>query len=266
MSGEQPQPSGGPVAEITVPYRVRFDECGPDGIVRTSTLLRYAQDVAWIHSERLGFDRAWYLERGLAWVVRAAELAVTRPIRLGTNLAVTTRVIGFRKVWARRRTESRFPDGSLAMWAHTDWVMTNARGLPTRVPDEFPSRFAVPPGSFVPGRVSLPPTPGGVRPHSGAVRPQDLDPMGHVNNAAYLDYMEEALLAGDTSAVSSVVAVPRRLRAEYLAPATLGNLLAGEVWPQAIDDEGAGWAWRLRDAQGCELARGWLISQEAKTA
>ena len=30
----------------TVEFRVRFDEAGPDGLVRTSTLLRYAQDLA----------------------------------------------------------------------------------------------------------------------------------------------------------------------------------------------------------------------------
>ena len=48
-------------------YRVRFDEAGPDGLLRASGLLRYAQDVAWMHSEALGFDRAWYRERDLAW-------------------------------------------------------------------------------------------------------------------------------------------------------------------------------------------------------
>ena len=50
----------------TVEFRVRFDEAGPDGLVRTSTLLRYAQDLAAHHSAERGFDRAWYAERGLA--------------------------------------------------------------------------------------------------------------------------------------------------------------------------------------------------------
>ena len=34
----------------SAPYRVRFDEAGPDGLLRTSVLLRYAQDLAWYHS------------------------------------------------------------------------------------------------------------------------------------------------------------------------------------------------------------------------
>ena len=59
-----------------------------------SALLRYAQDVAWIHSERLGFDRDWYAARGLTWLVRAAEVALVRAIPLGTTIDVSTTVAG----------------------------------------------------------------------------------------------------------------------------------------------------------------------------
>lgn len=41
---------------LTVRYRVRFDECSPAGTLRAAVYLRCAQDVAWIHSERLGYD------------------------------------------------------------------------------------------------------------------------------------------------------------------------------------------------------------------
>src|SRR4029079_2038825 len=57
-------------------YRVRFDEAGPDGTLRTSGLMRFAQAVAWLHSTALGFGREWYAERRLTWLVRAAELEV----------------------------------------------------------------------------------------------------------------------------------------------------------------------------------------------
>ena len=57
-------------------YRVRFDESVPTGTIRTSGLLRYAQDVAWMHSDALGFDRDWYQARSLTWLVRAAAAAL----------------------------------------------------------------------------------------------------------------------------------------------------------------------------------------------
>jgi acyl-CoA thioesterase FadM len=241
-----------PVPGIEVPYRFRFDECGPDGLARTSALLRDAQDVAWIHSERLGFGREWYAERGLAWVVRAAELAVLAPVPLGKTLTFSTAVTGFRRVWVRRRTEARLADGTLALWGHTDWVILDARGLPGRVPAEFLTAFGVSPRTFEPGRVPLPPAPDDAVVHRALVRPQDLDPMGHVNNAAYLDYLEEALHAAGPAAASLTTAVPRRVRLEYLAAASPGASLIAAAWP--LDP--CGWAWRLADADGRELARG----------
>lgn len=255
------RPSPELVAGITVPYRIRFDECGADGRVRTSSLLRYAQDVAWIHSEQLGFDRAWYAARGLAWVARSVELGIALEPSLGDTIAISTAITGFRKVWARRRTEARLADGRLAFWGHTDWVMTDARGMPGRVPPEFPAAFAVTPGTFEPIRIPLPPTPDDAARLVTPVRPQDIDPMGHVNNAAYMDYLAETLLAAGDDAAGVLSATPRRVRIEYLAAATAGAQPTGEAFPLA-DDEGAGWAWRLVDEPGGrDLARGRLFRE-----
>jgi acyl-CoA thioesterase FadM len=253
------------VSGVTVDYRVRFDECGSDGIVRTSALLRYAQDVAWIHSERLGFDRPWYAERRLAWVVRAAELAILEPVPLGATLSISTAISGFRKVWARRRTEARLPGGTLALWGHTDWVMTDHRGLPGRVPPEFPAAFAIAPGPFEPGRVPLPPTPPEAHRVEIRVRPQDVDPMGHVNNAAYLDYLEESLIDAGPAAQQAIRLTPRRVRLEYLQAASPGAMLAAAAWPVG-DDTGSGWGWRLGDtAEGRDIARGRVLAGEGGT-
>jgi acyl-CoA thioesterase FadM len=258
-------PSVPPIQGIEIPYRVRFDECNPDGIARSSAILRYAQDIAWIHSERLGFGREWYAERGLAWVVRAAELTVLADVRLGSTLTLSTAVIGFRKVWVRRLTEGRLADGTLALLGHTDWVMTDHRGLPARIPPEFLTGFDVPPGSFEPGRVPLPPTPDDAVLHRALVRPQDLDPMGHVNNAAYLDYLEEALFASGPGGAAYTASIPRRIRLEYLAPASPGNTLTGAVWALgATPAAGEGRAWRLSDGAGRELARGG-VTADART-
>ena len=61
---------------LELPYRVRFDEAGPDGLLRASGYLRWAQDMAWRHSEAAGLDRDWYAEQGLTWLIRAAELDI----------------------------------------------------------------------------------------------------------------------------------------------------------------------------------------------
>ena len=182
-----------------------------------------------------------------------------RAVPLGTTLDVSTTVDGFRKVWARRRTDGRLADGTLAFWAHTDWVIVDARGLPTRVPAEFPAVYGELPGPFEPGRVALPPTPADAAVHRGRVRPQDVDPLGHVNNAAYLDYLEEALLDSGPAAAAAVAAIPRTVRIEYLLQAVPGTVVTGSTWrDEPATGDGARWAWRLTDDDGADLARGTL--------
>lgn len=232
----------------SAPYRVRFDEAGPDGLIRTSVLLRYAQDVAWFHSASRGYDRAWYAERGLTWLVRAAEVSVLGRIPVGSEVMGTTRVVGWRRVWARRETTFRAEAGKMLARADIDWVLLDARGAPTRIPAEFEPIFGATAGSVGLARVALGKPPAGVRQVRILVRPQELDPMNHVNNAVYADWLEEAVIgAGDPEATR---AIPRLMRLEYASAADAGATLAADAWR----DE-AGWAYRLRDEADHELLR-----------
>lgn len=263
-----PGPTGdGPVpTSITIPYNVRFDECGPDGLARTSTLLRYAQDIAWVHAEQMGINRDWSRSHGLTWVVRAAEVAVLRPIPIRAALRVTTRLGGARRVLARRRTEVRLEDGTLASWGHTDWVVIDDRGRPARLPPDFLERVSVVAGSFEPCRV--PPAaepPGAAVTHFG-VRPQDLDPLVHVNNGAYLDYLEEAVLAVGLPGEAAVRRLPRLLRVDYVAPAEPGMRLRSVAWPDTGTDGTSAWSWRLTNDTGQELARGQIVEAAGEAA
>jgi acyl-ACP thioesterase len=237
---------------LTIPYRVRFDESTPAGRMRTSALLRYAQDAAWVHSDALGYDRSWYAARGLWWVVRSVELRLDADVPLGSDLAVRTSVAGFRKVWARRRTDVRLADGPAVGWLHTDWVITDERGAPTRVPATFPAEFDAPPGTFEPVRVPLPAPPDDAQRDRSPVRRHELDPMDHVNNGVYLDRLEDAI-AGAPGGGDALERTPRAIRLEYLAQAGAGDVLESFVWRQ-----GDGWACVLRTDAGADALRGLL--------
>jgi acyl-ACP thioesterase len=217
-------------------------------LIRTSVLLRYTQDLAGVHSAARGFDRSWYAERGIVWLVRAAEVAVVAPIGVGAELIGTTVVVGFRRVWARRRTEFHDADGTLVSWVHIDWVLLDDRGAPTRIPKEFDAVFSVPPATFGLARVDLGEVPSEPARSTFTVRPQELDPMDHVNNAIYADWIDEAILAAGGTAATR--AVPRLVRLDYARAAEPAARVVADVWR-----DGGSWVGRVADADGSDLLR-----------
>lgn len=250
--------TGPATAPFPARYRVRFDEAGPDGSARASTLLRYAQDAAWRHSEALGYPRAWYGERGLAWLVRAVAMSVVGQAAAGDEVVATTEVVGFRTVWARRRTRIGPPDGAPIAELHTDWVMIGSAGRPARVPAELPARFGGTGAAFRPTRLP------DARPPSGAarlrlvVRPHELDPMGHVNHAVYVDHLEDAIVAAGGRV--ALAAVPRRYALEFLVAAGAGDTLDAVTWP-----DGTGWSYRLAGPRGTPVFRAVMAPADDRT-
>ncbi len=235
-------------------FRVRFDEATPTGGIRTSTLLRYASDLAAVHSDRRGFGRAWYRDHGLAWLVRGVDLDLRRPIQHGDELVGTTQAVAARKVLARRRTEFRSTAGDLAAVVLVDWALTSAAGAPTRIPPVFAAAFGMAATTFTPIRVrAAPPSSGPVQHLQLQVRPQELDPMGHVNNAVYLDWAEEAMRAaeGPEDGRSPLDAVPRHWALEYIRSAPPGGRAVATTW---VDESVR--CCRIEDAASGELFLG----------
>lgn len=231
------------------PYRIRFDECAPDGRLRGSGFLRYAQDLAWLHAESAGFGRDWYSRHRLTWLIRAVELDLLDGAMYGEEMSVTTEVMGFRRAWARRRSEfDRGGSERTIALATTDWLLLNRRGLPVRVPSEIVDQFGGGVAEMTALRVEQPDPPTAASERRFHVRRSELDPMDHVNNAAYIDYVDEHLAtAGQTSMLRHL---PRRYRVEFVASAGPGEELVGRAWPDDL-----GWWYRLDTADGRELVR-----------
>ena len=181
-------------------YNARVRVCHGDldafGRAHPSAYLRHLAQVAIDASTAVGFDAAWYESARAHWLVRRSTFAVTRPSRADTTLAVRTWVEDFRRVRSRRRYEVSGPGDVPALTAVTDWVFVDlATGRPRRVPAEMETRFGVttpaatprPPWHVPPA----PPTPGRAR---HRVRWIELDALGHMNNAAYLDVLMQGAL------------------------------------------------------------------------
>ncbi len=251
--GDRFQPPSEDDRRASLTFRVRFDEATPSGGIRTSVLLRYAADLASYHSERRGYSRSWYRDRGLAWLVRGVDLELRLPILHGDELVGTTEAVAARKVLARRRTEFRNAAGAVAANVVMDWALISDAGIPTRIPAGLGVAFGMPDAGFDPVRVRTQ-APADVAPFGLElnVRPQELDPMDHVNNAVYLDWVEEAICSAARVAETAGLAepaepvgldaVPRTWRLEYLAAAASTTRVIARAWADAD-----GWSCRIVD-------------------
>jgi acyl-CoA thioester hydrolase len=128
---------------FTTRWRVRSYELDSNGHVNNSVFLAYAEEVAVMHAEVLGFGRAWSVARGGIWVVHRHEIVYHRPALFGQELELTTQVQSMRGARAVRRTTIASP-GETALLAEisTEWVWARASdGRPSRIPAEVMAAF-----------------------------------------------------------------------------------------------------------------------------
>jgi acyl-CoA thioester hydrolase len=219
---------------------VRHDELDRWGRVHPSVYLRYLAHAAVEASTAAGFDAGWYARAGSMWLVRRSTLEVVRPVTLGERLEIRTWVEDFRRVRSFRRYEMFGADGMLRARGLTDWVYVDAASSrPRRVPPEMAAAFG---SASVAARereewAALPPPPApAVARHR--VRAHEIDSIGHVNNAVYLDLVGQAMLdaLGDVGwpverlIATGAVPVLARADLEYLDGALYGDHLAVRTW------------------------------------
>ncbi len=230
---------------FTQRFQVRFDECAADGTARASTLLRYVIETAFGHSAAEGYPLSWYERQGLFWLVRRARLDLPAPIPYGERLDVTTRVIGFRRIWARRQNDIRDAEGARRGEVTMDWIFTDREGAPARVLREMEEAFPGLTRALELVRLDLPDPPADAGAAALTAPAHLVDPRGHLNSAAYLDLFEDGLAEAGVDAQAR----PAVYELEYLRAATPGEALRRTVW-----SSGQGWAMVVAAGTGA-LAR-----------
>jgi len=237
----------GPV--YTAHVTVRHDELDRFGRLHPGVYLRYLAHAAVEASTAAGYDAAWYGRAGAMWLVRRSILEVTHPARAGERLAIRTWVEDFRRVRSHRRYAVHGADGTPVLEALTDWVYVDVEsGRPRRVPSELETAFAFAAGT---GRErepwSAPPAPPAPALGTHRVRACEVDSIGHVNNAVYLDLATQAVLDAiedtgwslDRMLAEGSVPVLARADLEYLEGARYGDQLGISTWfawaPAALD-------------------------------
>ncbi len=218
--------------------RVRFGDLHPTGRIRLDAVARYLQDLSNDDTVDAG------LTDDLSWVVRRTVVEVRVPARFREQLAMATFCSGMGGRWAERRIELRGEHGA-AIDAAVLWVRIDpGSGRPLPVGDQFVALYGpTAAGRQVTARLRHPAEPPTDVPPprelDWPVRVVDLDPLGHVNNAATWAIVEEVL---ETAAVQP----PWRAELEYRSAIELHHRVVvrhrarphGGVELWAVDGEG----------------------------
>jgi len=174
-------------------YTIESAQADPWGRCKLSVLLRLAQEAAGGHCDILHLDWDTMAKKGLFWAVIRTRVQISRLPESGETVTV--------KTWPMPTTRTAYPRavsicddaGNVLAKVHSLWVLmdirTRAMVLPGKSGVEVKGQLL---GSELPAPSSIAPK-DGENVHIRRVCDEDLDRNGHMNNARYLDWVEDLL-------------------------------------------------------------------------
>jgi acyl-CoA thioesterase FadM len=201
--------------EFILETTVRFSEVDRDQVMLLPSLFQLLQEAAIRHADMYGVGADSIAERGTSWVLNRLAVELVRYPRRDEALRVETWSTGVRGFRGYR--EFRLFSGAEQILAGSSlwlWIDLRTRTL-TRVPAELEAAFPVGGDGRSPHkpdlerlRFSAPTATAPATPVT--VRYSDCDANGHVNNTAYFDYLQTALVRQGRSAH------PRRFELQFV--------------------------------------------------
>ena len=269
--------------------RVGLGDVDPMGRVRLDALARYLQDVATADYQQslVGTSGAQLLPSGapgtkpdvevFGFVLRRSAVFLATPEigwpTLGQHLTLDTFAGGLGNRWAERRTEVRSEAGGVVECASL-WVAIDGSGRPRRLSEHFRATYAASArGREVGARLRHPEPPlTESSPQSGdaelhrrwwPIRHADIDTLGHVNNAAQWQGVEELIAETVASAQprrGGVVPTIRYAEVEFrsaISPRANVEL----VWRSTRDNTESTSSGSSASSDSIPGVHGWLLEQ-----
>jgi len=182
-----PIPTVGRIFRAT--RRIRLSDRAEDGRLRLDSVARYLQDVAMDDVDETGWGAPDHL-----WVMRHIRIeVVTAPIE-DDYVELATWCSGTASVAAGRRM-SLVGDNGGRIELDSAWVHLGPDTRPARIKD-FEQYAEAAGGRVVSTRLELPVPETEATRTTWPLRATDIDVLGHVNNAAYWQAIEQQLLDG----------------------------------------------------------------------
>lgn len=183
----------GILMKITIDRQVSLSEVDARFEIRLRALVNHLQHAAGLHSAQVGYGTRTLIERGHAWVLYRIAIQIHRPPVFDDQLEIVTWHRGVNRFRSYRDIEF-YCQGQKIAAAASVWLYINLdkkrilkvpRDVETRYSVETDQALAIDLDGWKPDLGLVPETATTIR-----TRASDYDPLGHVNNAVYFDYLE----------------------------------------------------------------------------
>ncbi|GAA4486271.1 acyl-[acyl-carrier-protein] thioesterase [Rhodococcus olei] len=237
-----PPPASGDVFAASRP--VRTGDVAPDNRLRFDGIARYLQDIASDNVDAAGFG-----DTDPIWILRRTVIDVHTPVLWPDRVHLSRWCSAYSTRWSNMRVRFTSDKGA-RIETEGFWISINPdTGMPTRISD---AALALLGRHTDENRLRwqawldapAPADDGTDTPF--ALRSTDLDPLEHVNNAAYLHAVEDHAVTRP-----DLLAEPHRLVIEYRSPITDGERLR----IRRRDDRDAVTLWFLVNGESRATAR-----------
>jgi YbgC/YbaW family acyl-CoA thioester hydrolase len=258
--------STGPV--YTWNFGVRTYELNPSRQIKLTTFLNYMEEVATQASAALGFDYDWYMQAGTLWVARKHTIRFYAPLTYPNDLHARTWISDVRRVQSNREYRfHRASDNAPIFAARTNWVYINSTTLkPERIPDDIAAGVIHREDKGLedldttirdPIAVETP----YVYSETRRAEWHEIDSAGHVNNAIYVAWAEEAIRnmlraagwAEERLTSAEFTMRPLSHEIEYLRSALYDEPISVSTKLTSIGQDRAAWQTEIRQAATEEL-------------
>ncbi len=208
-----------------------------------AAMFNYCQEVAGNHARELGVGTEYMRENGIVWILSRMSAVLDERPAWGARLRVRTWPRGTDRLFAVRDYEVLTEDGRRVGRGRGAWLIAETASMRPRRPEALAARLPL-----NEGRQALPGGGGAVASRDGlelafsrCASYSDIDYNGHMNNARYVQWIQDALPRGLLEGAGAL-----RLDINYLAelrPGAGASVLAGPVegdadWPLRYAIEG----------------------------
>ncbi len=199
--------------QFTLTAAVPFANVDREQVLLLRGVFELLQEAAIKHADQFAAGTQAIATRGETWVLNRMAAKIARYPRYEEPLRVITWSSGIRAFKGYRDFRVYCGDeiivAASTLWLYLNLATKSLCRVPPGIAATFPSRDDA---VFCPGLEKLawtPPAPGAAGTEI-SVRYSDVDGNGHVNNTAYLDYLQTALVRG------GFAPRPRRLEIQFL--------------------------------------------------